>query len=134
MGSVDDDNLEVLSFVSVRVVALAEVAAGVLHLQVADGHDDGELALRVVLRHLRRHLDAVLRQRRLSAAADPADGHDGGRKRVDGAHHGQLLADVADHAGLGRASDVRLVLDVDGSVKISFASLSNRDVIGEPIS
>ena len=111
--SVNDDDLEVLSLVAVRVVALAEVAAGVLHLQVADGHDDGELVVGVVLRRLRHHLDAVLRERRFQGAAGPADGHDGRWQRVDGAHHGQLLADVTHDAGLSRAPDVRLVLDVN---------------------
>jgi len=119
--SVDDDNLEVLRLISVSVVALAEVAAGVLHLEVADGHDDGVLVLGVVLRQLRRHFDAVLGQRCLAAAAGLSDRHDRRRKCVDGAHHGQVLADVADDAGLRRASDVRLVLDLDRPVEITLA-------------
>jgi hypothetical protein len=51
-------------------------------------------------------------------SADSSHRHDRSRKRVDGAHDGQVLADVADDAALRRATDGRLVLDVDVPVEI----------------
>ena len=105
-----------LRLVTVAVVALAVVASAVLNLQLGDRHADGVLVLRVFRRRLSDHLDPVAGCRQVTS--DPAHRHDRSREGVDGAHHGQVLSDVLHDPGLGRAANVRLVLDVDRSVEI----------------
>ena len=105
-----------LRLVTVAVVALAVVASAVLNLQLGDRHADGVLVLRVFRWRLSDHLDPVAGCRQVSS--NPAHRHDRSRKCVDGAHHGQVLSDVLHDPGLGRAANVRLVLDVDCSVEI----------------
>ena len=114
MRCIDNNELEVLGLVAVSVVALAVVVATVFNLKLGDGHPNGVLVLRIIRWRLGDHLDPVAGCRQVSA--DPSHRHDGGRKSVDGAHHGQVLSDVLHDSGLSRAADVGLVLDVDRSV------------------
>ena len=113
-----------LRLVTVTVVALAVVASAVLNLQLGDRHSDGVLVLGVFRRRLSDHLDPVAGCRQVSS--DPAHRHDRSREGVDGAHHGQVLSDVLHDPGLGRAADVRLVLDVDRSVDIKSLHFSSK--------
>ena len=115
MRSIDDDNLEMLRIIAVSVIALAVVVAAVIHLHVRDGHTDGVRVLRIITRRLGHHLDPVAGSSQVSA--DPSHGHDRSRESVNGAHHGEVLANVTNDSCLSWAFNVRLVLNVNRPVK-----------------